>query len=63
VSLSVGVAVEAPGESDTALLARADVAVYAAKAAGRGVVRLAAPACTSVPDPGAAGMGNARGTG
>jgi ADP-ribose pyrophosphatase YjhB (NUDIX family) len=41
VSLSVGVAVETPGESDTALLARADAAVYAAKAAGRGIVRLA----------------------
>ena len=55
VSLSVGVAVEAPGESDTALLARADAAVYAAKAAGRGVVRLSPPTRVAVPDPRAVG--------
>lgn len=40
-TLSVGVAVEEPGESDTTLLARADAAVYAAKAAGRATVRVA----------------------
>jgi len=51
VSLSVGVAVEVPGETDTALLARADAAVYAAKAAGRGVVRLSPPTLAAVPDP------------
>jgi diguanylate cyclase (GGDEF)-like protein len=62
VSLSIGVAVEAPGESDTALLARADAAVYAAKAAGRGVVRLSPRTCTAVPDP-RAGAGRAGGPG
>jgi diguanylate cyclase (GGDEF)-like protein len=51
VSLSVGVAVEVPGESDTALLARADAAVYAAKAAGRGVVRLSPPSHPAAREP------------
>ena len=63
VSLSVGVAVEVPGESDTALLARADAAVYAAKAAGRGVVRLSPPSRSTMPDPrgGSAAAGRGRG--
>ena len=34
-TISAGVAVPAPGETDSALLARADAALYAAKAAGR----------------------------
>ena len=38
MTLSVGVAVEEPEQSDPALLARADAALYAAKAAGRGRV-------------------------
>ena len=40
-TLSVGVAVEEPDESDADLLARADAAVYGAKAAGRATVHLA----------------------
>lgn len=39
-TLSIGVAVATDGESDAALLARADAALYAAKAAGRCTVRL-----------------------
>ena len=62
VSLSVGVAVEVPGESDTALLARADAAVYAAKAAGRGVVRLSPPSLVVVPDPRTVDAGPPRGS-
>ena len=42
-TLSIGVAVEEPGESDAALLARADAALYAAKASGRGCVRVGPP--------------------
>ena len=40
-TLSVGVAIEEPDESDSTLLARADAAVYGAKAAGRARVHLA----------------------
>lgn len=40
-TVSVGVAVAEPEESDACLLARADAAVYAAKAAGRARVQLA----------------------
>lgn len=40
-TLSVGVAVAESGETDVALLARADAAVYAAKARGRACVHLA----------------------
>ncbi len=42
VTLSVGVAELAPGESAESLLARADAALYQAKEAGRDTVRLAA---------------------
>ncbi len=40
-SLSLGVAVAGPGDSDTSLLARADEALYLVKRDGRGDVRLA----------------------
>jgi diguanylate cyclase (GGDEF)-like protein len=60
-TLSVGVAVEEPGESDATLLARADAAVYAAKAAGRASVRLAPPQPVAVPAPRAVAAGQNRG--
>ncbi|MFZ5478003.1 MAG: GGDEF domain-containing protein [Myxococcota bacterium] len=41
VSVSVGVAAREPSDTPTTLLARADRALYAAKAAGRGRVRVA----------------------
>ena len=50
-TLSIGVAVEEPEESDAALLARADAAVYAAKALGRATVQLAPSRLTGVPVP------------
>ena len=43
VTASVGVAVPRDGETDASLLARADRALYAAKAGGRDGVKLAQP--------------------
>ena len=50
-TLSIGVAVAEPEESDVTLLSRADAAVYAAKASGRCCVRLAPLGPPGVPAP------------
>jgi diguanylate cyclase (GGDEF)-like protein len=43
LTMSIGVALEDPGEGDAALVARADAAAYAIKRAGRAGVALAPP--------------------
>jgi len=50
VSVSVGIAVFEPGESETSVLARADRALYAVKADGRDGVRLAGPESHAAPN-------------
>ena len=47
VTVSVGVAVSAPSETDDALVGRADRALYRAKGAGRDGVAVAEPAPAS----------------
>jgi diguanylate cyclase (GGDEF)-like protein len=53
LTVSIGVAVSSPDERDEALVGRADRALYAAKAAGRDGVVLAAPAAAATAAPGA----------
>lgn len=52
VTISVGVAVPEPGESETDTLGRADRALYEVKAAGRDGVRLACVTAVTAPAPG-----------